>query len=486
MPGIGLTDNPALGGARVDTNHDLGVALQPDEAEAGFAAITAESNPDGVGIGRRVRALEASADYRLRIGMDAFLFRDNFSHAQINTSKYRVTNTTMTNALSGGRWILNASLSTASGVGTQVQSYSTFSYGLSGCLYADFEAGILVAPQANCVIELGLFQCSGVTSPVDGVLFRLNAAGTWDGVIVNNSAETSVALVSASGVSYVTEVGELHHFTIAVHNDSTDFWIDDVLVGRINTPVALGSPMATMSQPITARLYNSGVVSLAQQLLLSAWSVTSGDVDSNRLWPTMQAVMGNSAINVPDGTAPGQTASIVLSTAPVTCTVATMISTVACYQSLGGQFALSQIASAETEVIVFDYTNPAQTQAIPGKNLVIRGITIDAYSEGVVGSALGIVQQWGLGVGGTTSTLAAVDSATAGTRGFRKVTLGFIAFPASAAIGALATRIIDINLDAPIVCEPGCHVAITMKPIKGPSNAGQIIRGTCFVNGYFE
>jgi hypothetical protein len=86
--GIGITDNPALGGARVDTNHDLGVALQPDEGEAGFAALTAESNPADVGVGRRTRALEVSADYRLRIGLDAFLFRDNFSHSQITTSKW--------------------------------------------------------------------------------------------------------------------------------------------------------------------------------------------------------------------------------------------------------------------------------------------------------------------------------------------------------------------------------------------------------------
>jgi hypothetical protein len=175
-----------------------------------------------------------------------------------------------------------------------------------------------------------------------------------------------------------------------------------------------------------------------------------------------------------------------LSTAPVTVAAASQLSTIACYTTLGGQFALGTIASAETEILVFDYTNPAGTNAIPAKNLIIRGVNISTVNLGVVGSALGVVQQWSLGVGGTTSTLAAVDSATAGTRAFRKVPLGFTVFPASAAIGAPCVTPLDINLDAPIVVEPGTHVAIIMKSIAGPSNVGQITRGTCFVNGYFE
>jgi hypothetical protein len=483
---IQIRDNSGdLNGVAVNTDHEMLVQLSPNETGAGFAALTAESNADGVGIGRRTRALEASADYRLRIGMDAFLYRDTFSHGQINTSKYKVVNSTMLNALTGGRWVLNSGASVGSAVGTQVQTYATFAYGLSGCIYADFEAAIVQPPQANNVIEMGMFQCSGVTTPLDGVMFRLNAAGAWEGVINNNSAETSIALVSASGVSYVTEVGEMHHFTIAMHNDVTDFWIDDVLTGRIGTPVAVGAPSLSMSNPLTVRLYNSGVTALAQQLLLASMSVTCGDVDSNRLWPTMNVVMGNSAYNVPDGTAAGSTGSYILSTAPGTIGSASQLSSTAAYSTLGGQFALGTIASAETDVCVFSYQNPAQTALIPGKNLLIRGVSIDAVNLGVVGSALGVVQQWSLGVGGTAVAMP-VDSATAGTRAFRRVPLGFICLPASAAIGAQATRNIDINLDSPIVIEPGTILNVYMKPIAGPSNAGQITRGTCYINGYFE
>lgn len=483
---IQILDNSGqTNGLVINASGEAAIAPTQDVDSAGIVGIAAESNP-AIAFGRRMRALEASADYRLRIGMDAFLFKDNFSHAQLNTSKYKIVNTTMTNALSGGRWVLNSGASVGSGVGTQFQSWAVFPLALSGTLYCDFAAGVLVAPQANNVCEFGLFYPTGVAVPGDGVYFRLNAAAAWEGVINSASTETTVALLGSEGSALTVTAGEIHHFVVGVHNDVTDFWVDDVLAGSINTPVAIGSPFRSMSAPIGARIYNSGVVALAQQLLIANLSVTSGDVDANRLWPTMQGVMGNSAVNVPDGTAPGQTANMVLSTAPVTVGAASQLSTIACYTTLGGQFALASIASAETEVLVFDYTNPAGTNAIPGKNLIIRGVTIDTVNLGVVGSAVGVVQQWSLGVGGTTSTLAAVDSATAGTRGFRKVSLGFTTFPASAAIGAQSPKTVDINLDSPIVCEPGCHVAIIMKPIAGPLNTGQITRGTCFINGYFE
>ena len=78
------------------------------------------------------------------------------------------------------------------------------------------------------------------------------------------------------------------------------------------------------------------------------------------------------------------------------------------------------------------------------------------------------------------------DSATAGTRAGRRVPLGFLYFPASAAIGAQCFSPIDINMDAPVVVEPGTYFNVHAKQIVGNANAGQIFRGTCYINGYFE
>lgn len=484
---IQILDNSGqTNGLKVNASGEAAIAPTSDYEKVGLVGLACESNPEGVGYYRKVLANEASDDYRLRVGIDSTLWRDTFSHTVVNTSKYKVTNTTMTNALSGGRWVLNNASSVASSIGVIVQTYMSFALHLSGTLYADFELGISQVPQANNVCEWGLLQASGTTEPSDGVFFRLGANGNLYGVTCSNSTETTLQLVTASGVSATMSAGSMYHFLIAVHNDTTSFWIDDILVGEIPTGSNLGSPMLSMCQPLCFRMYNTGITSVGQQLNVASVAVTRGDVDSMRLWPTIQAAMGNSCYNAPDGSTAGQTTNYALSTAPVTVAAASQLSTIACYTTLGGQFALGTIASAETEVLVFDYTNPAQTAAVPGKNLIIRGVTIDTVNLGVVGSALGVVQQWALGIGGTTSTLAATDSATGGTRAFRKIPLGFTTFPASAAIGAQCPKTIDINLDSPIVVEPGTHLAIIMKPIAGPSNAGQITRGTCFINGYFE
>lgn len=483
---IQILDNSGqTNGAAVNVLHQIEVHTPTDEDVAGFVAVTAQSHDGEEGMPLRNRSIEVSADYRLRTGSDAFLFKDNFSHGAINTSKYRVTNTTMTNALSGGRWVFNSSLSTASAVGTIVQSYATFSLGLSGSMYLDFEVGMTQAPQANNVCEFGMAIAAGVTAPTDGALFRLNSSGNWEGVVNSNSAETTIQLIATNGSAYSAGINVMHHYKIGLHNDVTDFWVDDLLYGTIPTPTSLGAPLLSMSCPIFMREYNSAVVAVAQQMLISNIAVSTGDLDTVRLWPTVNVVMGNSSFNVPDGTAAGSTGSYVLSTAPVTIGSASQLSSTAAYSTLGGQFALASGVSAETDILVFSYLNPAQTSLIPGKNLIIRGIYIDAVSLGVVGSALGIVQQWSLGVGGTAVAMPA-DSATAGTRAYRRVPLGFITFPASAAIGAPCNRPVDINVDCPIVIEPGTYLAVYEKNIAGTTNAGQIVRGSCYINGYFE
>ena len=317
------------------------------------------------------------------------------------------------------------------------------------------------------------------------MFFRLNGAGVLQGVTCSNSSESVIGLVSAPAVPYAISAGTIYHFLVAIHNDIAEFWINDVLTGTIDTGAALGAPMLAMSEPLSFRIVNVAATALGQQFLVVATSVTRGDMDVMRAWPTVQVGMGNSCYNVPDGTAAGSTGSYILSTAPVTISAASQLSSTAAYSTLGGQFALASIASAETDVLVFNYLNPAQTSAIPGKNLIIRGVTIDTVNLGVVGSAVGVVQQWSLGVGGTAVAMPA-DSATAGTRAYRRVPLGFTSFPASAEIGAQSPKTIDVNLDSPIITEPGTYLAVYMKPICGPLNTGQITRGTCFINGYFE
>lgn len=466
----------------VNSDGEALVALNQDCDLAGHACAAGESNPAGVGVGRMVRPIEVSPDYRTRVGLDSPLFKDNFSHVQYNVSKYKGVNTTATHVLSGGRMVLNSGNSVTASQGAQLSTWAHFRLGLSETLYLDIEAQVAQLLQTNNVVEFGWMICTGVAAPTDGAFFRFNASGAALGVVNIAGAETTVQLKASPGVNWVPAAVTMYHFLVAVHNDAAEFWIDDVLVGRISTPAAVGAPSQAMSAPLCARLYNSGTVTTAQRLEIANWSVTAGDSNSNRLWPTTMAVMGNSAVNAPDGTAAGQTANYANTAAPVS---ATLSNTAAGYTTLGGQWQFAAVAGAETDYALFGYLNPAGTNAIPGKNLVVRGIRIDAFNMGAAVATTATVLQWGLGVGSSGVSLVTADSATAGTRAPRRITIGAQAFQVGAAIGSMATPV-DINLDAPVVVEPGTYLHVILKMPVGTATASQIVRGTCFVNAYFE
>ena len=110
---------------------------------------------------------------------------------------------------------------------------------------------------------------------------------------------------------------------------------------------------------------------------------------------------------------------------------------------------------------------------------------VDTYNTGAAVATTGTVLEWGVGVGATAVSLATADSATAGTRATRRIPLGVQSFAVGAAIGAVANTI-DVNLDAPLYVEAGTYVHIILQMPIGASTASQIIRGTVFINGYFE
>ena len=463
--------------ADVNADKELQVALNQDYNKSGHALIGAEVNSDGEGVGRLVRPADISTDYRLRVGLDSIVYQDTFSHGQINVSKYKVINTTATNALTGGRWVLNNGNSVTSGQGTQIQTWAYWKFGLSGTMYVDFALQFAQVPQTNNVCEFGLGLASGVATPTDGVMFRLNASGIMQGVINNGGSETAVTLTG-----FTPTPATMYHFLISIHNDRTEFWIDDILYGAIDTPKSIGSPCLSMSLPLLMRIYNSGTVTTAQRLEVSNVSITSGDQNINKLWATNMAIQGNGSANVPDGTATGQTANYANSTIP---TSATLSNTAAGYTTLGGQWQFAAVAGAETDYALFAYLNPAGTNAIPGKNLIVRGVRIETFNMGAVVATTPHLLQWGLGFGSSGVSLATADSATAGTCAPRKITIGTQYLPIGAVIGQNTTPI-DINLDAPEVIEPGTYFHIILKMPVATATASQIVRGTCFVNGYFE
>ena len=98
----------------------------PAEAVAGFAALMSEQDAGTILGSRRTKALEASEDFRLRVGMDTPLLHEFFPGAALNSALFTAPVTTATVTVAGGFVTLNAGLSVASGAVARVSSYRSF------------------------------------------------------------------------------------------------------------------------------------------------------------------------------------------------------------------------------------------------------------------------------------------------------------------------------------------------------------------------
>jgi hypothetical protein len=383
----------------------------------------------------------------------------------------------MTVIPAGGRLSFNNGNALASGNVARVQTYRTFPMYLSYPLYWESEQMFTQDPVAENVCEFGLGYATGVAQPTDGVYFRLAATGVLLGCISNNSAEQTVAL------SFVPAASVRNHYTIVLYHDRVEFWIDNVLYGVITTGIGIGCPIQSTAAPLLLREYNANVTAVAQRMEIFTICISSGDINSTRLWPTVQVGQGNSSVNVPDGTTAGFTANFASNICPAT---ATPTGVAAAYATMGGQWAIFAPASSDTDLILFGYPVPVSTAAIPGKNLIVRGIRIDSWVQYGTITTTPTMLQWTLGIGSTGgTTLATVDSATAGTRACRRLTLGAQTFALGAVAGTPAQPI-DINLDAPIMVEAGTFLQILIKAPMGTATGGVVIRGLAMINGYFE
>ena len=98
--------------ANVTSTYDLQVNLPTTPNVAGFAAMVSQVD-DGTVTGTKLaRALEASEDFRLRVGVDTPMFFQTFEGTVVATDRLQQTATSMTAAQSSGFLTLNSGSST--------------------------------------------------------------------------------------------------------------------------------------------------------------------------------------------------------------------------------------------------------------------------------------------------------------------------------------------------------------------------------------
>jgi len=466
--------------ADVDANNNLKVNLPTILSASGYNSIVGEVDNGSITGEKLVRPVDVSQDYRLRTGIDKILWMDTFSHAVLNNSKYIGVTSTMTITVGSGFLNLNAGNAVASGNVARVQTFKTFPLFNTYPLYIDFKAKFSFALQANSVIEFGLGLATGVATPTDGIFFRA-VGGQLNGVINNNSAETSITNI------HTPVAGVVYHYAIIIDQNKCSFWVNDDMIGYINTPTGLGAPCQSNSLPLLIRNYNNGAPVTAVQLNIVQLGISLGDMDSGKDWNTVMVTNGQSSINATDGTiaaaAGTYTANMVNITAPAS---ATLSNTTAGYATLGGQFQFAAVGSLETDYALFAYLNPIATSAIPGKTLVITGVKIDTFNTVAAVATTPTVLQWAIGVGGTAISLLTADSVTTGTRAARRLGLGIQAMPVGTAAGGMADKTIDVKFTSPLMVEAGSYCHIILKMPISTATATEIIRGLVVVNGYFE
>ena len=164
----------------VDTQNASGLTylrsnLPTDTSIAGFAGMLSEVDAGTIYGSRVVRQVEASEDYRLRVGVDSLLLQDTFNSTALSSNLWTNTATTFVTAVANELLSLNSTNLTTANAVNRVQSYRTIPILGTFQTYVEFiffyttTSPTLVA---NVVADLGVGIATGTADPTDGAILR--------------------------------------------------------------------------------------------------------------------------------------------------------------------------------------------------------------------------------------------------------------------------------------------------------------------------
>jgi hypothetical protein len=484
--------NNSAGLANVSGTYELQVATPQTEENAGFVQLSAEVDSGAVLGTRTVLPLEVSDDYRLRAGLDQTLYNQSFEGTVVATHMTNQSLSGMATNQASGYFALNSGNVTASGNYAIVITRRAFPLYGTYPTYADLWLREGNHNATNSISEWGLGYVATTAAPTDGIFFRRNAAGVLKAVVSFGGTETE-ATIDTTNVAVRSGVGsydpsECSHFLIVIHNDIANFWINDTLVASIGCPDAQAALTSSAAQPLFSRVYTSGIASAGRRVELGFLNVSLGDQHNNKPWGHALCGLGQGAYQTQLGTATAQTALWANSGAVTAISSPSNTAVGGAGQgsaTLGGLFVLNAQSTADTDYLLFAYTNPAGTATLPGKALYVTGIRVgETFVVGAAVATTATILQYAVGVGGSAVSLATTDAATSVKP--KVLALGGQSFAIGAAVGAKDAGFqVDFN-GAPLVVPPACVLAISVKVPLGTNTASNAFRGSITVIGYFE
>lgn len=451
-------------GTNLDVHGSVKATGPLDKSKAGFAVATTRLHDGATGYNQAIdRPMEVSINKRLRVGVDNLWFQDRFSYAAQWTAVWKSSLTTFSATHVGGFLVLNGGNVTTAASVANYETYKEFPCFNGAGLAFEAIAAYTQPPQTGCLIELGMFRAATTAAPLDGVLFRITAAGAFLGVCNFNGAEITTDL----GTPPVDNVE--HTYGIRMEQEQCMFLVDGVVRGVVNTPVGSSGPAMNMYVPIHFRLYNAVAPSLAVQLKVGECRVFLRDIPDARDFEQTMVGMGGMGCQGHAGITQGSTA-LMTNNLAAGAGVAATNTTAALGSGLGGQFALLPTLAVATDGVISSYQVPLGTAAIPGESLIITGVWLDAAVTTVLAGGPCIFAM-SIAIGGTTVSLATAEGAAA--KAARRIPLGYMTFAAAAAVGVVGQKIY-VPFASKITAFPGEFVQVVAKNLGVVTTTGVI------------
>jgi len=487
MAGFRIEGNLSGNVAEVDGYGSLFVNTPTTETDAGFVCMAAESDAGTVTGIRTVRALEATEDYRLRVGIDTMLFNEIFASTTLNTSIWTAPVNSMTVVITNGFCVLNSGGSVTTANECRLQTWRYFPMVGSYGTYFEMLCAIGVTPQLNNVTEWGVGIATARSTPTDGAFFRLDGYQNFTCVLNYNGTEQA-----SSNLNFTNLVGVniCRHFIVNLTDDAAEFWIDDIKVARIPRPITWAATTSSGNLPIFFRTYNSGGTSLAQQLKIGQVTASLADMQNGKPWSHTLCGAGNGLYQGPSGATVGQSAQLAIAANPAagTPTATTATPTVATTQGLGGIYVATITGGplvVTNNYIISAHLNPVASATVQGRTLYITGFKFNSVNMGATNLTTPLTYAVGLNFGSTALDPATAESATA--KSSRRIVLGVQTIAVNAIAGTLATpEVVADFSQAPIVVNQGEYISSYIRFITYTSTSSQAL--WCYVTfmGYWE
>ena len=466
---------------------------------AGFVQMSTESDTgDSTGY-RSVIALDASDDYRVRVGVDQTLFNATFEGTVVLTTQWVNTSSIASSTQAGGFFTGNSGGTVTAAGYIFLRTWRQFPTFGTYPMYLDMWIREGNYDATNAISEFGFLYLVTQTTqqPLDGIYFRRTSGGELHGVITNNGIDTETIVIPTENVLSRDGVGlynpaKTNHFLITIHNDIVRFWINDVLVGEILCSASQSTHTGSSNLPVGFRVLNTNTASAGRQLSVGFVSVSSGDQNVNKPWSHAMSGSGGGSYQVQQGGTPGPTVTrgtgALGHPTSATTRIAGTWTTNSAPQtnSLGGLWtspAMSTLLN-EGDYPVFTYLNPVGTATLPGKTLYVTGVRIGDTSVTTVAATNPMFLSYIVMVDGSSNAfISTADAATSTSP--KSTVIGGHGFGATDAVGTMKPGF-TMDFTSPLVVPAGKYLFIVVRPFGTVALNTLVVSGSFAVNGYFE